>query len=211
MEPQKHSIGGLWGARKFSDRNWFPLGFWLGDRRRRWCWPAPLFPAMKLNSVFQGSAPLPPGVLSPCCSRAELLTFNIPDVKARWLSELMESDHSAFASQTQGLCLAGRAASPPPWLPPASPRSAHCLFTLSTLFLWPLVYAWLQRVHSASLLGYLGRCGWNLSDQQDEVSPAPSYASIFLLQIIPFCVNSSRNIYVPETLLNTRVTKIYKT
>ena len=39
--------------------------------------------------------------------RAELLTFNIPDVKSHWLSELTLSGPSAFASQTQGLCLAG--------------------------------------------------------------------------------------------------------
>ena len=47
--------------------------------------------------------PLPPGVLSPSCSRAELLTFNIPDVKSHWLSELMESGPSAFTSQTSGV------------------------------------------------------------------------------------------------------------
>ena len=67
MDPQKHSIGHLPGASKFGDRNWFPLGFWLVDGRGRWCLPAPLFPA-ELNSVFWGSTPLPPGVLSPSCS-----------------------------------------------------------------------------------------------------------------------------------------------
>ena len=55
----------------------------------------------ELSSVFWGSTTLPSGVLSPYCSlRAELLTFNIPDVKSHWLSELMESSPSAFASQT---------------------------------------------------------------------------------------------------------------
>ena len=34
--------------------------------------------------------------------RAELLTFNVPNVKSRWLSELTESNPSAFASQTSG-------------------------------------------------------------------------------------------------------------
>ena len=140
-------------------------------------------PPTKLSSVFQGSTTLPPGVLLPSpLSRAELLTFNIPDVKSRWLSELTESSPFAFASQTRGLCLAGLAAPPLPWLPPASLCSTHCLSALSTLFCGPLVYVWLQRVSSASLLvvlGYLGRCGWNLSDQQDEMSPASSYASIF--------------------------------
>ena len=38
--------------------------------------------------------------------RAELLTYNLPDVKSRWLSEHTPSCPSAFASQTQGLCLA---------------------------------------------------------------------------------------------------------
>ena len=31
MDPQKHSVGCLRGASKFPVRNWFPLGFWLGD------------------------------------------------------------------------------------------------------------------------------------------------------------------------------------
>ena len=31
MDPQKHSAGCLHGTSKFPSRNWFPLGFWLGD------------------------------------------------------------------------------------------------------------------------------------------------------------------------------------
>ena len=50
---QKHSVGCLRGASKFPGRNWFPLGFWLGDGRGRWRWRAPLFPA-KLSSVIRG-------------------------------------------------------------------------------------------------------------------------------------------------------------
>ena len=70
-------------------------------------------PPTKLSSVFQGSTTLPPGVLLPSpLSRAELLTFNIPDVKSCWLSELTQSGPSAFASQTRGLCLAGWASCP---------------------------------------------------------------------------------------------------
>ena len=64
----------------------------------------------ELSSVFQSWTTLPPGVLSPSRSlRAELLTFNIPDVQSCWLSELTESDPSTFASQTWGAlpCLAG--------------------------------------------------------------------------------------------------------
>ena len=82
MDPQKHSIGCLCGARKFPDRNWFPLGFGLGDGRGRWRWRAPLFPA-KLSSGVRGSTPLPPIVLQPSHSRAELLPYNLPDVKFR--------------------------------------------------------------------------------------------------------------------------------
>ena len=52
----------LHGASKFCDGNWFPLGFWLGDGRGRWRFPASLFPA-KLSSVLQGSTTLPPVVL----------------------------------------------------------------------------------------------------------------------------------------------------
>ena len=51
-------------ASKFHGRNWFPLGFWLGDGRGRWLFPTPLFPA-KLSSVVQGSRTLPPVVLQP--------------------------------------------------------------------------------------------------------------------------------------------------
>ena len=50
-----------------SSVNRFPLGFWLGDGRGRWRWPVPLFPA-ELSSVFQGSIPLLPNLLSPSCS-----------------------------------------------------------------------------------------------------------------------------------------------
>ena len=39
--------------------------------------------------------------------RAELLTYDLPDAKSRLLSEHTPSGPSAFASQTQGLCLAG--------------------------------------------------------------------------------------------------------
>ena len=152
MDPQKHSVGCSRSANKFGDGNWFPLGFQLGNGRGRWCWPAPLF-LVELSSVFQGSTSLPPSVLSPSSSlRAELLSFNIPDVKSHWLSELTQSGPSAFASQTRGFCLAGWAAPPPPWLPLASLCSAHCLSALPILFCGPLVYAWLQRVHYASLL-----------------------------------------------------------
>ena len=117
MDPQKHSVGCLRGASKFPGRNWFPLGFWLGDGRGRWRRRAPLFPA-KLSSVVWGSTTLPPLSYSPPVFRAELFTYNLPDVKSRLLSEHTPSGPSTFASQTRGLCLAGgpplRPGSPPP-------------------------------------------------------------------------------------------------
>ena len=79
--------------------------------------------------------------------RAGLLTYNLPDVKSRLLSEHTLSGASAFASQIWGLCFASG-------LPfrPSSPCSAHCLSALPTLFPGPLIYTWPQRIHSASLL-----------------------------------------------------------
>ena len=62
MDPQKHNVGCLLVASKFPGRNWFPLGFWLGDGLGGWHWRAPLFLA-KLSSVFRGSTTLPPVVL----------------------------------------------------------------------------------------------------------------------------------------------------
>ena len=48
--------------------------------------------------------------------QAELLTYNIPDVMSRWLSELTQSGPSAFASQTLGAlsCWAGCPSTAPP-------------------------------------------------------------------------------------------------
>ena len=83
--------------------------------------------------------------------RAELLTYNLPDVKSRLLSKHTPSGPSAFTSQTRGLCLGGRLPFLPR-LPHTSPCSAHRLSALPTLFRGPLVCAWLQRLRSASLL-----------------------------------------------------------
>ena len=44
---------------------------------------------------------------SPPTLQAELLAYNLPDIKYSLLSEHTPSDTSAFAIQTQGLCLAG--------------------------------------------------------------------------------------------------------
>ena len=45
---------------------------------------------------------------SPPALRAELLAYNLPDVKSCLLSKHTPSGPSAFASQTRGLCFAGR-------------------------------------------------------------------------------------------------------
>ena len=52
----------------------------------------------------QLSLPLSPSLPT---LRAELLTYNLLDVKSRSLSKHIPSGPSAFASQTRGLCLAG--------------------------------------------------------------------------------------------------------
>ena len=85
MDPQKHSLGRLHRASKLDDGNCFPLEFWLGNGRRIWRFPAPLFPC-QAELCLPGSPTLPPGVLSPSCSPNRAV--DIPDVKSHWLSEL---------------------------------------------------------------------------------------------------------------------------
>ena len=152
MDPQKHSFGCLHGASNFGNRNWFPFRFWLGDGRGRWSWPEPLFSTkLSLSSTVQ-QVSLLVSFCPPHSARAEMLNFNVPDVKSHCLSELMESGPSTFENQTLGLCLAGWVASPLHRFRPASLCSAHRLSALPTLFRVPLVYAWLWRVRSVSLL-----------------------------------------------------------
>ena len=116
-----------------------------------------LCPPVELSSVFWAqqlsllASPCPPH-----STRAELLTFNIPDVKSCWLSELMESAPLLLQARLQGFFFAWRAAPPPPRLPPACLYSMHCLSALPTLYRGPLVYAWLWRICSARSGGFLG-------------------------------------------------------
>ena len=100
-----------------------------------------------LSGAQQLSLPLS---CSPPVLRADLLTYNLPDVKSLLLSEHTPSGPSVFASQTQGLCFAGRLPLCPGSVPPV--HVAHRLSALPTLFCGPLVYAWLWRIRSASLL-----------------------------------------------------------
>ena len=74
MDPQKHSFGCLCGASKFPGRNWFPLGFWLGDGQGRWHRRASLFPT-KLSSVVWGSTTLPPIVHQPSRSLSRAVSL----------------------------------------------------------------------------------------------------------------------------------------
>ena len=78
------------------------FGWGMGERNgtcQHLCSPAELCPSVAKQFSLPASSH-PPG--SP---RAELLTFNIPDVKSRWLSELTESGPSAFS---RGSALPGR-------------------------------------------------------------------------------------------------------
>ena len=96
----------------------------------------------KLSSVVWGLSSSPSLCLPAfLLSRAELLTYDLPDAKSCLLLEHAPLGPSAFASQTRGS--AWPWAAPPPQLPPASPCSAHCLSALPTFFHGPLVCAWL--------------------------------------------------------------------
>ena len=84
--------GSLWG---------FGWGMGEGDGTgERLCSPPS---CALLSGAQQLSLPLSS---SPPALRADLLTYNLPDVKSRLLSEHTLSIPSAFASQTRGLCLA---------------------------------------------------------------------------------------------------------
>ena len=80
----------------------FGWGMGEGDRAgKRLCSP----PSYALSSGAQQLS-LPLSSSTPVL-RAELLAYNLPDVKSCSLSEHTPSGPSAFASQTRGLCLAG--------------------------------------------------------------------------------------------------------
>ena len=66
--------------------------------------------------------------------RAELLTYDLPDAKSRFLSEHSPSGPSTFASQTRGLCLAGKLPLRPGSLPLVrGARTASPLFLPSSV------------------------------------------------------------------------------
>ena len=87
-------------------------GGWAGEMAL-----APLFPT-KLSSAVRGAQQLSlPLSSSLPAFRAELLTYDLPDAKSCLLSEHTPSSPYAFASQTWGLCLAGRLPLHPSSLP----------------------------------------------------------------------------------------------
>ena len=134
MDPQKHSVGCLHGASKFPGRNWFPLGFWLGDGQGGWAREMALasaFVPRQTELCRPGAQSLSLLLFSNLSALlAELLAYNLPDVKSLLLSEHTPSGPSTFASQTQGLCLAG---GPP--LRPGSLPSVRGACTASPPFL----------------------------------------------------------------------------
>ena len=65
MDPPKHSVGHLRGASRFSDRNGVPFGISAGGWEREMALASALCSHAELSSVFRGSTPLPPSVLSP--------------------------------------------------------------------------------------------------------------------------------------------------
>ena len=95
---QTHQRDGSTEAQHWAFAWCFGCGMGEGDGACRClCSPA------KLSCVFWDSTPLPPH--SP---RAELSTFNIPNVKSHWLSELTQSGPSAVAARLGGSALLGR-------------------------------------------------------------------------------------------------------
>ena len=138
-----------------------------------------MLPASKLTSVFWGSTPLLPGVHLP--SHSPSRAIDLVQISPAGCQNSCSPAPLLLQVSHGGSALPGQL----PLHHPTSFPPIHVVHTTSPPFLPSSadVYAWLQRVHSASLLEvfwviYLGRCGWNLSDQQDVVSPASSYAAI---------------------------------
>ena len=81
-----------------------------------------MFPAKQLCPPWAQQLSLPLSYSLPAF-RSELLTYDLPDAKSRLLLEHTPSGPSAFASQTQGLCLAGGLPLHPGSLPPPVQRA----------------------------------------------------------------------------------------
>ena len=118
MDPQKHSVGCLRGAPKFSGTNQFPLGFggwgWAREMVLA-CAFVPLQAELCHPGLNNSPSRCPPGFP---LSKQKLLTYNLSDVKSHLLSKHTPSGPSAFASQTRRLCFAGRLPLHPGSLPP---------------------------------------------------------------------------------------------
>ena len=116
MDPQKHRVGCAVQASSLAGTgSLWDFGWGMGEGNgagERLCFP----PSYALSSGAQQLSL--PFSSSPLTLRAELLTYNLPDVKSCLLSEHTPSGHSALASQTQGLCLASGLPLHPGSLPP---------------------------------------------------------------------------------------------
>ena len=107
VDPQKHSVGCLPWCRQVPWQEPVPFGILAGGWAREMA-PASAFVPCQAALCRPGAQPLSlPLSSSPPVLRPELLAYNLPDVKSCLLSEHTPSCPSAFASQTQGLCLAG--------------------------------------------------------------------------------------------------------
>ena len=142
-------------CKQVGDRNWFPLGFWLGDGRGRWHWPPPLFP-MELSSVFQGSTTLPPSVLSPSLlseSRAVDITFQM--LSPSGCQNSGSPGPPLLQTRLRDSALQGGLLFHLPLPPAPSHQSVSCTPPLHTSYPLPWTSCLClapERVHSASLL-----------------------------------------------------------
>ena len=136
MDPQKYSVGCFCGAGKFPGRNRFPLGF--VPRQTELCCPR----AQQLSLPLSSSLPALLSEQSCYLTTFQMLSPACCQNTLRLAPPLLPDS---------GALLGWRAA-PLPWLPPASPCSAHHLAALPTLLRGPLLCTWLPRLCSASLL-----------------------------------------------------------
>ena len=126
MDPQKHSIGCLQASSLAGTGSLWDFGWGMGEEDgagEHLCSPPS---CALLSRAQQLSLPLSS---SPPVFRADL-TYNLPDIKSRLLSEHTLSSPSTFARQTQGLLFASGLPLHPGSLPPV-----HVARTASPPFL----------------------------------------------------------------------------
>ena len=116
MDPQKHRVGCAVQASSLAGTgSLWDFGWGMGEGNgagERLCFS----PSYALSSGAQQLSL--PFSSSPPVLQADLLTYNLPDVKSCLVSEHTPSGPSAFASQTRGLCPACGPPLCPDSLPP---------------------------------------------------------------------------------------------